>query len=326
MVVGKPVRWGIVGTGGIANTFATDLKLTDSGEVVAVGSRSKVSAEVFADALGIPNRHGSYEELVADPDVDVVYVATPHPMHHDNAVLALRAGKPVLVEKPFTMNADEARDVVRVARETGLFCMEAMWTRFLPHTRIVRDWLASGELGDIVTVTADHGQWFAEDAGFRLFAPALGGGALLDLGVYPVSFASMVLGTPDRIVSLADPAFTGVDAQTSMLFGYESGAQAVLTCTLRAKSPTRATIVGTRARIEVDGDFYAPASVSLVVRGGETTRVESEHDGRGLRHQADEVALRLAAGDVESPLMPLDETISIMATMDTVLAQSGFTA
>ena len=318
----SPVRWGILGTGGIASTFVTDLQLTDSGVVVAVGSRSSESAGPFRGQLRHPGRHASYESLVADPDVDVIYVATPHPMHHDNAILALRAGKHVLVEKPFTMNAAEAREIVGVARQHGLFAMEAMWTRFLPHVAVIRDWLARGILGDVVTVTADHGQWFAEDAGFRLFAPELGGGALLDLGVYPVSFASMVLGTPSRVVSLSDPAFTGVDAQTSMLFGYDSGAQAVLTCTLRAKSPTRAAIVGRDARIEVAGDFYAPAAVTLIPRSGDPVRFESVHEGRGLRHQADEVARRLAVGDVESPLMPLDETISIMETMDTVLAQA----
>jgi len=252
--------------------------------------------------------------------VDVIYVATPHPMHRDNAILALRAGKPILVEKPFAMNAAEATEIVAVAREAGLFAMEAMWTRFLPHIAVVRDWLAQGALGEIVAVTADHGQWFVEDPRSRLFAPELGGGALLDLGVYPVSFASMILGTPNRIASISDPAFTGVDAQTSMVFGYESGAQAVLTCTLRAKSPTRASIVGTDARIEIDGDFYAPAAVMLVPRQGEPTRIESKHEGRGLRHQADEVARRLAAGDLESPLMPLEETISIMQTIDAVQA------
>ncbi len=322
-MVGAPVRWGILGTGGIARTFATDLRLTDSGAVAAVGSRSQSSADRFADEFGVTNRHASYESLVADQEVDIVYVATPHPMHRDNAILALRAGKPVLVEKPFTMNAEQARDIVRVARQTGLFAMEAMWTRFLPHVAVIRDWLAQGVLGEIVTVTADHGQWFAKDPQFRLFAPELGGGALLDLGVYPVSFASMILGTPNRIVSLSDPAFTGVDAQTSMLFGYPSGAQAVLSCTLRAKSPTTAAIVGTDARIEIEGDFYAPAAVTLLPRTGEPTRVASAHEGRGLRHQADEVARRLAAGDLESPLMPLDETVSIMATMDTVLAQAA---
>ncbi len=318
----SPLRWGILGTGGIAATFATDLRLTDSGVAVAVGSRSQGSADRFGDEFGIAKRHAGYESLVADPDVEVIYVATPHPMHRDNAILALRAGKHVLVEKPFTMDAAEAREVVGVARESGLFAMEAMWTRFLPHIAVIRDWLAGGVLGDVVTVTADHGQWFAEDPEFRLFAPDLGGGALLDLGVYPVSFASMVLGTPSRIVSISDPAFTGVDAQTSMLFGYEGGAQAVLTCTLRAKSATRAAIVGTAGRIEVEGDFYAPATTTLLPRDGAPTRVESVHEGRGLRHQADEVARRLRAGELESPLMPLDETISIMATMDTVLSQA----
>src|SRR6202167_2176500 len=322
-VADSPVRWGILGTGGIASAFATDLRLTDSGVAVAVGSRSQASADRFADEFGIANRHASYESLVADPDVDVIYIATPHPMHRDNAILALRAGKHVLVEKPFTMNAAEAREIVRVARDCGLFAMEAMWTRFLPHVAIIREWLARGVLGDIVTVTADHGQWFAEDAGFRLFAPELGGGALLDLGVYPASVASMVLGARSRIVSMSDAAFTGVDAQTSMLFGYDSGAQAVLTCTLRAKSPTRAAIVGRDARIEVDGDFYAPVAVTLVPRNGDPVRVEPAREGRGMYHQADEVAARLAAGEVESPLMPLDETISIMETMDLVLAQAG---
>ena len=317
-----PLRWGILGTGEIAHAFAGDLQLTDSGVVGAVGSRSQGSADGFADRFGVVTRHSSYEGLVADPDVDVVYVATPHPMHRDNAILALEAGKPVLVEKPFAMNAAEAREIVETAREHALFAMEAMWTRFLPHIAVIRDWLADGALGDVVMVSADHGQWFAEDPSFRLFAPGLGGGALLDLGVYPVSFASMILGAPNRIVSITDPAFTGVDGQTSMVFGYDGGAQAVLSCTLRAKSPTRAAIVGTDARIEIDGDFYAPATVTLIPRQGELMRVTSVHEGRGLRHQADEVARRLAAGDRESPLMPLDETISIMETMDAVLAQA----
>ena len=317
----EPLRWGLIGTGGIAATFAADLELTDSGVVAAVGSRRMDSADRFGDRFGVPNRHASYEELVVDPDVDVVYVATPHPSHHANAQLALRAGKPVLVEKAFTMNAEEARDLVATARAEGLFLMEAMWTRFLPHIAQLRGLLDDGVLGEIVTVTADHGQWFAKDPAFRLFAPELGGGALLDLGVYPVSFASMVLGEPERIVSVVSPAFTGVDGQTSMVFGYATGAQAVLTCTLSAKSPTRAAIVGTEARIEIDGDFYAPSSFTLISRSGEQTRFDEPHEGRGLRHEADEVARCLREGLLESPLMPLEETISIMATMDAVLAQ-----
>jgi predicted dehydrogenase len=318
----EPLGWGLIGTGGIAETFAADLMSTDSGRAVAVGSRHMDSAHRFADRFNIPNQHASYEALVADPEVDVVYVATPHPMHHANALLALRAGKPVLVEKAFTMNAGEAQELVTIARAEGLFLMEAMWTRFLPHIEEIRRLLAEGVLGDIVTVTADHGQWFAEDPDFRLFAPELGGGALLDLGVYPVSFASMVLGKPDRIVTLVDPAFTGVDGQTSMLFGYARGAQAILTCTLLAKSPTRGAIVGTDARIEIDGDFYAPTSFDLISRTGERTHFEAPHEGQGLWHEADEVARCLREGLLESPLMPLDETVSIMETMDAVLASA----
>jgi predicted dehydrogenase len=317
--------WGLIGTGGIAATFAADLMLTESGRAVAVGSRHMDSANRLADRFDIPNRHASYEALVADPDVDVVYVATPHPMHHAGALLALHAGKPVLVEKAFTMNAAEAEKLVAIARAEGLFLMEAMWMRFLPHIAEIRRLLAEGALGEIVTVTADHGQWFAHDAGFRLFAPELGGGALLDLGVYPVSFASMVLGKPDRIVTLIDPAFTGVDGQTSMLFGYASGAHAVLTCTLAAKSPTRGAIVGTDARIEIDGSFYAPTSFDFISRTGDRIRFEEPHEGRGLWHEAEEVARCLREGLLESPLMPLDESIEIMHTMDAVLAQAGAT-
>jgi len=316
----EPLGWGLIGTGGIAESFAADLTFSKSGRAAAVGSRHIDSANRFADRFNIPKRHASYEALAADPDVDVVYVATPHPMHHANALLALRAGKPALVEKAFTMNAAEAEELVATARAAGLFLMEAMWTRFLPHVAEIRRLLAEGTLGELITVTADHGQWFAQDPDFRLFASGLGGSALLDLGVYPVSFASMVLGKPDRIVTLIDPAFTGVDGQTSMLFGYASGAQAVLTCTLSAKSPTRGAIVGTDARIEIDGDFYAPTSFDLIARTGERTRFEAPHEGLGLWHEAEEVARCLREGLLESPLMPLDESIEIMRTMDAVLA------
>jgi predicted dehydrogenase len=318
----EPLRWGIVGTGWIADKFAADMVHCDSGQVVAVGSRRAETANAFADRFGIPNRHGSYEALVNDPEVDVVYVATPHPMHHPNALLALHAGKPVLVEKPLTMNAAEARELVAAARAEELFLMEAMWTRFLPHILRIRGLLADGTLGEIVTVSADHGQWFPLDPDFRLFAPELGGGALLDLGVYPVSFASMVLGPPSRIVALIEPAFTGVDGQTSILFGYDSGAQAVLTCTSLAKSPTRAAIVGTEARIEIDGDFYTPGSFSLITRMGEQTRFDEPYEGHGLWYEADEVARCLREGLLESPSMPLDESVSIMETIDAVLAQA----
>jgi predicted dehydrogenase len=220
------------------------------------------------------------------------------------------------------MNASEARDLAREARSRGLFLMEAMWTRFLPHTAELRALLTDGALGSIVSVSADHGQWFAEDPSSRLFAPELGGGALLDLGVYPVSFAPMVLGTPERIVSLSEPAFTGVDGQTSMIFGYASGAQAILSCTSSAVTPTKATIVGADARIDIERRFYAPTTFTLTPRGGEPVQFKPPHVGHGLHYEAAEVARCIRAGLTESPLMPLDESVAIMQTMDAVLANA----
>ncbi len=316
----KPVRWGVLGTGKIAKTFARDLQLIDEGDVVAVGSRRQETADAFGDELGVPRRYDSYDDLVADPGVDAIYVATPHPMHLENASLALNHGKAVLVEKAFTMNAAQARELVALARSKGLFMMEAMWTRFLPHVVALRDIVARGELGDLVTFEADHGKWFAPDPGFRLFAPELGGSAMLDLGVYVVSFASMLLGTPSRIVAMVDPAFTGVDGQASMIFGYDSGAQSLLTCTSSARSATRASLTGTAARVEIDSDFYAPTSFRLIKRTGEVTPYSFDVEPRGLSFQAQEVARCLEQGLLESPVMPLDETVSIMETMDQVMS------
>ena len=316
----EPLRWGILSTGGIAHTFASDLRFIEEGVVAAVGSRSLAAADAFGDEFDVPRRYGSYEAVVGDPDVDVIYVATPHPFHLANATLALEAGKPVLVEKAFTMNGAEARELVALARSKELFLMEAMWTRHLPHVAKLRELIGEGVLGELVTVEADHGKWFAADPTHRLFAPELGGGAMLDLGVYPVSFASMLLGTPDRITALVDAAFTGVDAQASMLFGYASGAQAVLTCTSSARTATRACVSGTKARVEIDGDFYAPTSFTLIARTGERERFEFSSKGRGLHYQAQEVARCLSEGVTESPLMPLDESVAIMDTMDHVLS------
>jgi len=316
----EPLRWGILGTGGIAHTFVSDLQFTPDGVAVAVGSRFQTSADRFGDELNVPRRYGSYRELVQDDGVDAVYVATPHPMHLDDASLALEHGKPVLVEKAFTMTGAQARELVALARSRDLFLMEAMWSRFLPHTVALRELVRNGQLGEIVTVEADHGQWFSPDPNFRLFAPKLGGGALLDLGVYPVSFASMILGTPERVMAMIEPAFTGVDGLTSMLFGYAKGAQAVLTCTSNARTATRACVSGTEARVEIEGDFYAPTSFSVISRSGERERIDFATQGRGLHFEAHEVARCLHEGLKESPFMPLDESVSIMETMDRVLS------
>jgi len=320
-----PVRWGVLGTGGIASAFVTDLAMLSDAEVVAVGSRRQETADEFARQHSVGRAYPSYDQLVADTEVDVVYVATPHPGHHDAAMLAIEAGKAVLVEKPFTMDAAEAVSLVSAARARGVFLMEAMWARFVPHFVRVRALLAKGALGDLRLVTADHCQWFPDDPSHRLLAPELGGGALLDLGIYPVSFASMVLGTPTSVTAVSDVAFTGVDATTSVLLQHDGGAHAVLTTTLSAVGPNRAAIVGSDARIEIDPVFYAPGGFTLTRRDGTVERFDEPHEGQGLRHEAAEVMACLRAGRLESEVMPLDETLAIMRTMDEVRRQIGLT-
>jgi predicted dehydrogenase len=319
------VRWGVVGTGGIASAFVEDLQLVEGAAAVAVGSRAQESADRFAAEHSLGRAHPTYEALATDDEVDVVYVATPHPGHHAAAMLAIEAGKAVLVEKPFTMDAAEAESLVTAARDRGVFLMEAMWARFVPWAVRLRELLADGTLGELREVIADHGQWFPQDASHRLFAPELGGGALLDLGVYPVSFASMVLGTPSRVTAVSDPAFTGVDATTSMLMQYAGGAHSVLTATLTAAGPTTAAVVGTDARVQVDGPFYTPTGFTLTRRDGTSERFDRPVQGRGMWCEAAEVVRCLREGRLESDVMPLDETVAIMATMDEVRRQIGLT-
>jgi predicted dehydrogenase len=319
----RPLRWGIIGTGKIASAFATDLALLPDAEIVAVGSRTQERAEAFGEHFAIARRYSSYETLANDPQVDAVYVATPHPAHFAAAVLAVRAGKAVLVEKPFTLNGDEARDLIAEARTHGTFLMEAMWTRFLPHMVKIRQLIAGNRLGEVRSLVADFGEHFPEDAEHRSYAPALGGGALLDLGVYTVSLASMIFGPPDRVTARSHPAFTGVDSQTAVILEYAGGRHAVLFTTLEGQTSNRASINGRDARIEIDADFFAPTSFQVI----EGTRVaETHHDthvGRGLRHQAAEVSRCIDAGMTESPWMPLDETSAIMDTLDEIRRQIG---
>lgn len=319
------LRWGILAPGGIAGAFVAALARHTRQEVVACGSRSAERAASFARAHGIARAYGSYEELVSDPDVDAVYVASPHSRHAEQALLAIAAGKHVLVEKSFTRDAAEARDVVAAARASGLTVMEAMWTRFLPHTDVLRQALEQGLLGDVETVVADHGQWFAQDPSHRLYDPDAAGGALLDLGVYPVSFASFVLGTPGRVTAVGTKAFTGVDRQVSAVLDRYQGsdAHALVTTTLAARTPTTASISGTLARIEVPGPFYTPQAVRLVTRDGEVAEspapVVLGHEG--LCHEAAHFATLVAEGRAESPWLPLEESVAIMQTMDGMLAQ-----
>ena len=317
------IRWGILGAGLIATTFCDDLALLPDHEVVAVGARTPGSNEAFAQRFAIPHVHDSYADLAADPDVDVVYVATPHPWHLETALLAIEAGKAVLVEKPFTMDAAQARTLVAAAREHGTFLMEAMWTRFLPHMAQVRDLLAAGRIGEVVGVHAEFVEHREVDAEHRLYAPELGGGALLDLGVYPLSFASMVLGTPSHVSAASETAPTGVDAQTSMLLGYPSGAHALLSCGVRGSAVKAASKVGSHGSHDIAGQFWRPTSYAVLERGGERTEVDAGTDGHGIRFEAAEVARCLREGLVESPVLPLDETVAVMETMDEVRRQIG---
>lgn len=319
------LRWGILAPGLIAGLFAEGLSKHTRQRITAVGSRSLSRAERFASQVGGATAYGSYAELVADPEVDVVYVASPHSEHREHALLAIAAGKHVLVEKAFTRNAAEAREVVAAARAAGVLVLEAMWTRFLPHVDVVRQLLEDGTLGEITTVMADHGQWFAADASSRLFDPALAGGALLDLGIYPVSFASFALGTPASVIATGKLAFTGVDGQVSTVLNAPDGAQALVNTTLFAKTPTTAAIVGTEARIEIDGDFYAPSRVSLISRSGRRLEWDANviRGHEALCFQACAVARLVADGALESPLMPTSETVSILQTTDEIRRQLG---
>ena len=318
-----PLRWGVLAPGGIAATFTAAVAGHTRGRVVAVGSRSAERAQDFARRFAVPAAHGSYEQLVADPQVQAVYVASPQSRHRDDALLAIAAGKHVLVEKPFALDAAQAREVVDAAARAGVFLMEAMWTRFLPHVVALRHLVAGGEVGELVGVTADHGQWFAP--GHRLFDPALGGGALLDLGVYPVSFAHALLGVPDEVRAVGQLTGTGVDGQVSMALRYGAGdggpaAQAALHTTMWARTATTASVAGTEGRIDVDSDFYRPTSFTLTRRDGTRWRYEHPVDG-GFQYQVAEVARRVADGETTSPGMTPTDTLEVMGVLDAVRAQ-----
>jgi predicted dehydrogenase len=317
-----PIRWGILGAGNIAGAFADAVRSATRAQLVAVGSRNRDRSERFATAHGIPTTHLGYRDLVEDPQVDAVYVATPHSEHREHALLAIAAGKHVLVEKAFTRNAGEAEEVFAAARAAGVFVMEAMWTRFLPHVAALHQVLDSGEVGEIISLTADHGQHFAFDPSSRLFDPALAGGALLDLGVYPVSFAHDLLGVPDTVQAVGQLTETGVDGQISMILGYGDRTQALLHTTLWSKTPTTATISGTEGSITVEGSFYAPTSLGVRRRHGRSWAFQ-QPGTKGLQYEAAEVARRVAEGATESPRITWADTLAVLRTMDEVRAQVG---
>ncbi|NQX35656.1 Gfo/Idh/MocA family oxidoreductase [Herbiconiux sp. VKM Ac-2851] len=319
----KTVRWGILGTGGIARAFATDLNAVGL-TIAAVGSRSQESADRFAAEFGIPTAYPSYEALVADPDIDVIYIATPHTFHAENALLAIGAGKNVLVEKAFTINAAQARQIQQAAETAGVAVLEAMWTRFLPHMVRLREIIAAGTLGEVRTVLADHGQRLPSDPSHRINDPALGGGALLDLAIYPVSFAIDLLGLPTRILASATLGDTGVDQQTALIFEHEGGRQSVSHSAIDTAGPVRASVIGTEARVDIDRTWYAPTSFTVTNSEGEVLeRFEQPVASRGMEYQALEFERMLTAGERESPLLPVAESVAIMAVLDEVRAQIG---
>ncbi len=316
------VRWGILGPGSIAKRFAEGVKALPDATLTAVGSRDQSKADAFADTYDIPHRHASYDALVADPDVDVIYVATPHTFHKDHSLLALQAGKPVLCEKPFTINAGELEQLVRVAREKNLFLMEGMWSRFFPLMYRVRESIRDGAIGEPRLVECDFGFRAGVNPESRLFNPALGGGGLMDVGVYTVSLASMVLGTPDRITGMATLGETGVDEVAGMLLGYPNGSIAVLSTGIRVNTPHRATINGTDGRITLHSSWWKPTKMTIT-RGGQDEVFEESIESSGFNYEAAEVGQCLRAGKTESDIMPLDESLAVMRTLDTLRAQWG---
>ncbi|WP_138755619.1 Gfo/Idh/MocA family protein [Paenibacillus sinopodophylli] len=319
----QTIKWGILGPGWISSKFARDLAYAAGAELVAVGGRNLEKSERFAEQFNIPRAYGSVEELAQDADVDIVYVGTLHPIHKENVLELLRAGKAVLCEKPFTMNAAEAKEIIEVARENKVFLMEAMWTRFLPPIRKVMEWIAEGKIGEVRLVKADFGfdiGWAPES---RLLDPALGGGALLDAGIYPVSFASLIYGeAPAKISSSARIGATGVDEQFSLLFEYEGGRTAALNGAVQLGMVSDAYIYGTNGHIHVP-NFLFSKSASLHVKNTDAESFVDNREAEGYAFEAEEAMNALREGRLESSIIPLDETLSIMTTLDAIRKQWG---
>jgi predicted dehydrogenase len=315
-------RWVVAGPGGIAARFAEGMQLVEDGMIVAVASRVIERADDFADRFDIPTRYGSYEALAADTEVDIVYVATPHMRHEPDTLLFVEAGKHVLCEKPFALNAAQARRMVKAARARGVFLMEAMWSRFLPSFRVLSDLLDGGRIGEPLVVEADFGFRMPVMAEHRLFDPRLGGGALLDLGIYPVQLCSLVLGAPDRVAADGIVGDTGVDEQVAAVLHHERGALGIVKAAIRVTLPCAARISGADGWIEVPPFAHCPQWIG-VGGGAQIERIDAAFHGEGLRFQVEEVHRCLARGSIESEVMPLAESISIMSTLDAIRSQVG---
>jgi predicted dehydrogenase len=298
------------------------MTLVDDGEITAVASRSIERADAYGDKFGVATRYGSYEDLAADPGVDVVYVATPHSRHEHDTLVFVEAGKHVLCEKPFALNARQAQRMVDAARTRGVFLMEAMWTRFLPAYRALGDVLAEHRIGDVMVVEADFGFRLPVMPEHRLFDASLGGGALLDLGVYPVQLCSLVLGTPDRVVADGSIGVTGVDEQIAAVLHHADGSLGVVKAAIRASLTCTARISGSEGWIELPAFMHCPDAITVGTMHG-VERVDAAFKGDGLRFQVGEVHRCIAGERTESEVMPLDETLSVMATLDALRAQVG---
>lgn len=318
--MGDRYRWGILSTGKIAGAFAAALKAMPGAELLAVGSRGAASAARFGEQWAVPRRYASYEALAADPDIDVVYIATPHSLHAANTRLCLEAGKAVLCEKPLAMNAQEAAEMIALARARGLFLMEALWSRFLPAWQRARELVAEGAIGELRLVQANFGFPAPPNPAGRLLNPALGGGTLLDIGIYPINLAVMMLGLPERVSSQAHLGPTGVDEQAAYLFHYPSGALAILHSSFQVRTSNEAELVGTRGRIRLPAPFHHPETLFLIREGEAEQRIDCSLAGSGYRYEAEAVQRALRAGQIECETMPHAESLAIMALMDQLRA------
>ncbi|MBT0768551.1 Gfo/Idh/MocA family oxidoreductase [Kineosporia sp. J2-2] len=324
---GEPsLRWGVVGPGWIAGEFVKAVRAHTAQQVVAVSSRDAGRAGAFAAEHGIGLALGSTEQLVTHPDVDVVYVATPQSEHLAIGLAAIAAGKHVLVEKPITVTAAQARELADAARAAGVLVMEAMWSRYLPQTSVIRRLLADGVLGEVRTVLADHGQSIAVDPQHRLYRPEMGGGALLDLGIYPVQFSSMVFGAPDTVHAVGGMTDTGVDAYSTLTLTHANQGQSTLFSSILARTPMTAVIAGSEASIVVGSGFYTPTTFTLTGAGHFDPSLEwSDPTGLqlfdGLSWEATAFAGFVGEGRTESPVHTMDETVAILATIDEARAQ-----
>jgi predicted dehydrogenase len=316
------VRWGIAGPGGMAAAFAEDMRLVDDGVITAVASRAQERADAFGDRFAIAHRYDSYNALAADAEVDIVYVATPHTCHERDTQRFVVAGKHVLCEKPFALNARQAGRMADTATRRGVFLMEAMWSRFLPSYRVLRDLVAEGRIGDPLLVESDFGFRMPVMPEHRLFDPRLGGGALLDVGIYPVQLCALVLGKPDRVSADGVIGSTGVDEQVAAVLHHPAGALGVVKAAIRVQMPCTARVSGTKGSIELPALAHRPDSLVVTTPEG-VTHIDAPAEGGGWHYQVKHVHECLADGLVESPVMPLTESVSIMQTLDRIRAQIG---